>query len=235
MVFTRIILLSDELSDVEEVRDTLQRCSPTREILLIQNLGQLTRLGSRTLSCSRMVSIFNSMIVPKQTLDLIGYGGYNFHLGPPNYPGWAPPCFAVYNREKQFGVTAHVMQARVDSGPIVGVKMFDVPAAHCAAKLFKQAMAALLELFEEICPRLAGEEQPLSELPISWGTERCLRSRLHELCQISPSISQEELERRMLAFGCRVGGGTPTVRLHDYRFTHVSAGGCSSQCNAQCK
>jgi methionyl-tRNA formyltransferase len=43
----------------------------------------------------------------------LGFGAFNFHPGPPSYPGWVPSHFALYERSTEFGATVHVMVEQV--------------------------------------------------------------------------------------------------------------------------
>jgi methionyl-tRNA formyltransferase len=49
----------------------------------------------------------------------------NFHPGLPQYRGRGSVNFALYNKEKYFGCTAHIIDSeKIDSGPIINVKKF---------------------------------------------------------------------------------------------------------------
>ena len=43
----------------------------------------------------------------------------NFHPGPPEFRGIGCANFALLKNSKYYGSTAHVMEAKVDSGPIL--------------------------------------------------------------------------------------------------------------------
>ena len=75
----------------------------------------------------RLIAFCTSVIVPAEVLDAVMAPAYNFHPGPPTYPGSHVASFAIYDGADMFGATAHEMAAKVDSGPIVGVEWFQVP------------------------------------------------------------------------------------------------------------
>jgi hypothetical protein len=91
----------------------------------------LAALNPSALSCSRLIAFSSPVIVPRGVLGSLGYGAYNFHPGPPQFPGWAPAHFALYEHASEFGATAHAMDERVDSGPIVDVALFP-PISACS-------------------------------------------------------------------------------------------------------
>jgi methionyl-tRNA formyltransferase len=104
---------------------------------------------------ARLVAFATAVLVPPQVIDQLGYGAYNFHPGPPNYPGWAPSYFAIYHQVTEFGATAHQMVERVDAGPIVGLETFRVPMDTNAAGLEALAYGHLARLFWQLAKLLA--------------------------------------------------------------------------------
>ena len=61
------------------------------------------------LARARLIAFATPVIVPGRILASLGYGAYNFHPGPPQYPGWAPAHFALYEQANEFGATVHAM------------------------------------------------------------------------------------------------------------------------------
>jgi len=75
------------------------------------------------------------------------------------------------------------MAERVDSGPIVGVELFPVPAGADVVDLETLAYAHLAQLFRRLAKFLATQAEPLPVLPISWSglkTSRRLLAALDE-------------------------------------------------------
>lgn len=99
-------------------------------------------------------------------LSRLGYGAYNFHLGPPNYPGWMPSHFATCDKVADFGVTAHAIMQQVDAGPIVGIDFFAVPSHTSVLESGKMAFVALARPFWRLTPQLATQGAPLPEMPM---------------------------------------------------------------------
>ena len=153
------------------------------------------------LARARLIAYAAGVVVPARLLDQLGYGAYNFHPGPPTYPGWAPAHFALYTRAKQFGATAHVMVARVDEGPIVGALMFSIPKGACVASLEGMAYARLSYLFWSLAKPLAIRGEPLLELPLRWSGSKSTRRDYAALCDIPLDITRDELDHRIEVFG----------------------------------
>ena len=144
--------------------------NPCLTIIPVETLAELNALEPDRLARARLIAYVASVIVPADVLDRLGYGAYNFHPGPPSYPGWAPAHFALYGRATEFGATAHVMVARVDDGPIVGVEMFSIPPGTSVASLEGMAYARL-SLFVLDLGKTAGELQRIAA-PTAGAMER---------------------------------------------------------------
>jgi methionyl-tRNA formyltransferase len=159
--------------------------------------------------------------VPQRILAQLGYGAYNFHPGPPLYPGLVPAYFALYDNAAEFGATMHKMVARVDAGPIVDIARFPVPAGISIFGLEGLAYAHLARLFWQRAHALATQATPLAEIPIRWGHRRSSRASLRAICDIPLDIGRDELDRRIHAFGFNLFGIAPTVRFHGVAFQAV--------------
>jgi len=190
-------------------------------ILPVFTSDELAAVEVTILRRARLIAFTTDVIVPQNVLDQLGYGAYNFHPGPPQYPGWAPAHFALYERAKEFGATLHVMVQRVDAGPIVGVELFVIPADISVADLEELAYAHLADLFWRSAKSLASCAEPLPELPIRWNERRNSRRGFEAICDIPLSISKEDLERRIKVFGASDSAIAPTISLHGFQFRAV--------------
>jgi methionyl-tRNA formyltransferase len=170
---------------------------------------------------SRLVAFASPVIVPAQILDALGFGAYNFHPGPPDYPGWAPAHFALYDGVSEFGATAHVMAERVDCGAIVDSVLFPIPAGITVQGLEGLAYAHLAQLFWRLSKALATQAEPLPTRDLQWGSRKNSRRAYQAICDIPLDISREELVRRMRVFGGNHFGMAPTINLHGVEFRAV--------------
>jgi methionyl-tRNA formyltransferase len=199
-MFDTIVLLT---SAVERTIFTsvLSTHNPCLTIIPVETLADLNALEPDTLARSRLIAYVTGVIVPANVLDQLGYGAYNFHAGPPTYPGWAPAHFALYKRATEFGATAHVMVARVDEGPIVGVEMFSIPPGASVASLEGMAYARLSYLFWTLAKPLATCSERLPQLPMQWSRTKSTRRDYVAICDIPLDIQRDELDRRIEVFG----------------------------------
>jgi len=191
------------------------------DIIPVATPADLADIGVETLRRARLVAFATMVIVPGAVLDRLGYGAYNFHPGPPDYPGWAPAHFALYDRATEFGVTAHAMVERVDEGEIVRVDRFAIPKGTSVVGLEELAYARLARMFWQLADALATQAERLKPLPIRWSQRKNTRRGYAAICDIPLDISKDELERRLDVFGDNHFGITPTIRLHGVDFRAV--------------
>ena len=178
-------------------------------------------LDAATLKRARLIAFASAVIVPAQVLDALGFGAYNFHPGPPDYPGWAPAHFALYDGVSQFGATVHVMAERVDCGPIVDTVRFAIPSGISVQGLEGLAYAHLAQLFWRLAKALSKQPELLPVQSLQWSARKTSRRSYRAICNIPLDISKEEFDRRMRVFGGNHFGMAPTINLHGVEFRAV--------------
>jgi methionyl-tRNA formyltransferase len=219
-MFDTIILLSGA-AEHSVLPLALLGHNPRLTVIPVRTLADLAALSSDTLGHARLIAFVTPEIVPADILDRLGYGAFNFHPGPPSYPGWAPAHFALYNRATEFGATAHVMAEQVDAGPIIDVAYFPIPAGISVFGLEGMAYAHLAQLFWRMAKSLATDPASPPTLPIAWGPRKYSRRSYRAICDIPLDIAKDDLDRRLKVFGDNHFGMSPTIHLHGVEFRAV--------------
>ena len=166
-----------------------------------------------------LISYISPWIIPKPLLKRARLAAINFHPGPPEYPGIGCTTFAIYNRQKQYGVTVHHMEEKVDSGSIISVRRFPIGSDDTVFGLTQRCYENLKALFDCVIAHLLSE----GELPKSkekWAGKPYRRRDLDDLCKITPDMSGEEIDRRIRA---TTYPGMPGafLEVHGHRFEYV--------------
>ena len=221
-MFDTVILLSGA-AERAVLPSVLRGHNPLLDVVPVETSAELAALSPDLLRRARLVAFVTPVIVPRQILAQLGYGALNFHPGPPNYPGWAPAHFALYNQATEFGATAHIMVEQVDAGPIVEVEMFAIPADISVLGLEGRAYAHLAHVFWRMAKWLALRPEPPPALPLQWGARKYTRRAYRAMCEIPLDISRDDLDRRMRIFGDNHFGVSPTITLHGVEFRAVVA------------
>jgi hypothetical protein len=218
--FRSIVLLSGDIEQ-RNLALILKQFNPRLKVVPVGTEAQLTAVSPALLARSRLLAFSTPVVVPAAVLHQLGYGAYNFHPGSPDYPGWHPVSFALYDRAKVFGATAHLMAEQVDAGPIVDLELFEVEPGTTAEQLSEAAYAAAVRLFWRLAEPLATRSEPLPTLSLGWSGRKSSRRSFARQCEIPLDIPAEELARRVAAFGLGDGRSAPTVTLHGFRFRLV--------------
>jgi methionyl-tRNA formyltransferase len=212
------ILLLAGPSEQPVLMATFKGHDPRLTVVPITSPGELLSIEPGVLGRARLVAFASPVIVPAEILDQLGFGAYNFHPGPPNFPGLAPAQFAVYHGATTFGATAHVMVEKVDAGPIIGVELFPIIPAISVIELEWLTYRHMAHIFWQLAKSLATQVEPLPHLPIRWSGEKSTRRRYAAMCNLAPDISKDELHRRIRAFGGNSFGLGLTLNLHGTQF-----------------
>jgi methionyl-tRNA formyltransferase len=220
-MFDTIVLLTGPVEEAA-LAAVLRQHNPQLDVRPAKSLDELEAFDQRVLARARLVAFVTPVLVPARILGALGFSAYNFHPGPPQYPGWAPAHFAIYDRTSHFGATAHAMIERVDAGPIVGVKMFDIPPNTSVLRLQELAFVELARLFRRLAPALATQSKPLAEHPVRWSGTKSTRRSYAAMCYIPADITKDELERRIAVFGAGHYGLSLTVTLHGREFRYTA-------------
>ena len=202
-------------------RELLLEHNPLLTIIPILTASDLADLDPGIFQHARLIAFMTAVIVPQSILSQLGYGAYNFHPGPPEYPGWAPAPFALYEGATEFGVTAHVMVEKVDAGPIIKVDRFDIPDRFNVVELDGTAYTHLARMFWNLSKALATQTERFEELPIRWDRRKNTRRRYAAICDIPLDISKNDLHLRIRIFGENHFGVSPTIKLHGVEFRAV--------------
>ena len=213
-----IILLTGTAGQQLALIRLLGEHNPALSFRCVLTLEELTAIEPHVLRSARLIAFTSGVIVPRPMLGALGHGAYNFHPGPPDYPGWAPAHFALYDGARRFGATAHVMAKRVDSGPIIGVESFRIPDNVGVRELEQIAFVRLAYLFWRLARSIACESAPLPTLPIAWSGTKSTRRMYEKLCDIPSNIEPAELARRIRAFNDDFRAIPLTITLHGVRF-----------------
>lgn len=141
-----------------------------------------------------VISYLSPHILTREELSQATKGAINFHPGPPEYPGTGCYNFAIMNDADFYGVTCHFMEEKVDTGPIINIKTFELPLNITVKDLQWRSMIHLQRLFFEVMDEILEGYDLHPAKPSSWNAEPYTRRDLQELCAMTPeTISAKRL------------------------------------------
>jgi len=164
------------------------------------------------------ISYISPWIVPKTVLDKTKKWNINFHPGPPEYPGIGCFNFAIFDKAKQFGSTAHIMNPQVDTGKIIGVKRFSINNDETVKSLSDKTYSSQLFLYKEILEYIVLHNR----LPVceeKWKRKPFKRKELEKLATINPSMREDEINERIRAT-YYPGKPAPFIEIFGHKFEY---------------
>ena len=170
-----------------------------------------------------IISFRSYIIIPVDLIKRARLAAINFHPGPPERPGSGCVNFALYEGDKEYGCTAHLMEKKVDSGPILMAKRFPVLANDTVSTLLVRTHHELLSLFFDVFDKIhqSGDDNVektflINKNGLNWNGGATKLSDLNKLQISEVNIDKEELVRRIRATNTKK---FPTkIKLHGYIF-----------------
>ncbi|MFK7886949.1 MAG: formyltransferase family protein [Gammaproteobacteria bacterium] len=165
-------------------------------------------------------------ILPQALLVRAKIAAINFHPAPPEYPGSGCVNFALYDECDTYGVTAHLMNEKIDNGRILDCRRFDVAPTDTLSDVLARTHAALTAQCLDVVAAIAAQggdfvaRQLNASAHLTWRGDARRMSELKALQNIDPAVSKAELKRLVRA--TYIEGYPPSVTLHGYEFALVS-------------
>ncbi len=200
---------------------------------LNQSAGLICRAGLRVLAAveSRdvdeaalarlnpdvVVSFLNEYILRGPLLQM---KGINFHPAPPNYPGRGGASLALFDGEKQYGATAHMIAAAVDAGAIVAVRRFPIETSDGCDAVYARAEVAALELLIQFVDRYGKTGEIGRDDAETWSRKPTTKRQFQEWLAADPTDGPTFIRKIRAARHPRYPG--PFVDLHGFRFAYHS-------------
>ncbi|MFA6316399.1 MAG: formyltransferase family protein [Elusimicrobiota bacterium] len=189
--------------------------------VFVGDVGDPFPRKARLIKADFIISYISPWIIPGEVLSRASIAALNFHPGPPEYPGIGCTNFALYDRCREFGVTAHHMVEKVDTGSIVAVQRFPLQSSDTVASLTERCYRHILRLFKDLFGGFFSSGR-LPDCSAVWARRPFRRAELDALCRISPEMAREEVARRVLATSFP-GKPGPYVIIQGHRFEYAAA------------
>jgi len=196
----QIILLTGDIEG-PHLSELLCQHNPDLVVDVVQDADMLANACADGVDGCRLIAFLTSVIVPASLLSRLNGPAYNFHPGPPEYPGSYTAGFAVYEGARTFGVTLHEMAETIDSGPIVEVRRFEVPEGTKFQDLEMTAFKCVLQMFADYAQHMATSDEALPSGVEPWTGRVRTRKEAEALKEIKSDLTEEEIVRRYRAFG----------------------------------
>lgn len=161
-------------------------------------------------------------ILPKELLEKAKIAAINFHPAPTEYPGSGGINLALYHNEKMFGVTAHLMNEKIDNGEIIECRRFPIFDKDTVKTLLERTHLKAYDLVIDTLMGLSlgGRDYLEKKLEKSnfdkWGRIVHKINEINLLSVVEPNCTKEELECIIRA--TKIDNFLPYINLHGYKF-----------------
>lgn len=161
-------------------------------------------------------------ILKKKLINQAKYAAINFHPGPPSYRGIGCVNYAIYEKSKTYGATAHIIDEKIDHGKIIDVKLFKVSKFDTVEKVLSKTYKIQFNQAVKIINKLYQSNSNLIKLinknkkKYKWSKKIKSRSDLDKFYIIPKNINISRLKTRLRATVTKKF--KPYVNLHGFKF-----------------
>lgn len=172
-----LILLTGEIEQLH-LSQMMEKVDPDLKIIPAGSHVELeeivNNLSEDELKNTRLVAYCVDVIVKPEILNKLPNVSYNFHPGPPNYPGSFCAQFAIYEDAPEYGVTFHEINEKVDEGRIIDMLTFNISDFISDTEVESLAYRELAILFLKLSSEIANVHVAIEpKVDVEWsGTKR---------------------------------------------------------------
>lgn len=163
---------------------------------------------------------FGPIILGEQLLKSVKIAAINFHTAPPKWPGRGSCSMALLDGDTEFGATAHLMEAVVDSGAILRVLRFPIEDNDDAESLRERTLRIIPNLASELINDLEQNSWRPSPSGESWLRKAIRQKDVIKMMRIDETDSEETLQRKIKAFAHSQKPG-PFIERAGHRFWYM--------------
>ena len=163
---------------------------------------------------------FRSKIILKEKiLKKIKYYAINFHPGTPKYRGLGCANYALYNGEKIYGSTAHIINNKIDNGKILMTSFFKIKKTDTLEQVLINSYKSMLLISHELLKLLQinpNINKFKFKKKIKWSGKIKKKKNLEKFYQIKKNITKKELDKKIRA--TVIGNYRPYINLFGRKF-----------------
>lgn len=179
-----------------------------KKIALINNIPLFTEESKVNVKADLGICIGFPHKIDRETISKIKNGIINLHFAPlPYYRGSKTLNHAILNEEKRYGISLHYIDGRLDTGPIIKVKWFNLPNDSSVDVITKYIENLSYKFFKSFAKRIIeGRVHSKSQKKII--EERQIkpkfytRNSLDNLYKLSKDWDFEKIYRHVRALAC---------------------------------
>ena len=140
-------------------------------------------------------------ILKKKLISQSKYGAINFHPGTPKYRGTGAVNFAIYQKSKHYGSTAHFINEKIDNGKIIDVSLFKLNKNYDIEKILNKTYLLMFNQAIKVLKNILKNKNCYSnkKSKFKWSKKLYKSSDLEGLYEINLSNCKLNLSRLLNA------------------------------------
>ncbi len=143
-----------------------------------------------------LLNVHSLYIIKPEILEAVKVGAFNLHPGPlPDYAGINAPSWAIFNNEKQHGVTLHHMTAGIDEGTIAYQELFDLTEKDTGLSVSTKCVRLGVQMIETLLATLNQDPTAIPKLSQDFSKRRYFGLKAPFEGRIQWDMGAAELER----------------------------------------
>ena len=160
-------------------------------------------------------------ILKKKLINNCKMAAINFHPGTPKYRGIGCVNFALYNDEKFYGCTAHIVNQKIDNGKILDVQKFKLQKKDTVQSCLNKTYKIMTHQAFRIINLLITKDENLKKLikknsHIKWSKKLGKKNDLNRLYIVNKTISKKQLKKIIRATNTNLF--KPYIQIHKKKF-----------------
>tara|TARA_S200000501_G_scaffold276234_1_gene260091 strand:+ start:140 stop:1348 length:1209 start_codon:yes stop_codon:yes gene_type:complete len=152
-------------------------------------------------SCDYIFCFRSYLILKKSTLQKAKIAAINFHPSTPQYRGVGGVNYAVYNKSKYFGVTAHLMDEKIDHGKIFDVVKFKMDNKYSIQNLLEKTHFEQFKQASRIIKNISLQDNYLSHKlhmnKFKWSKKISNLKKLNEFYKIKKTDTKNMIQKKI--------------------------------------
>ena len=171
-----------------------------KKVVVMWNVKKRVKITKKFdyIFCFRSHFILNKTTIAKAKIHAI-----NFHPGPPKYRGIGCVNFALFNNEKKYGATVHLINEKIDNGKIIKVDEFKILDNYNVSSLLKRTYITQLNQLNFIIRFMKLNNGNLDYLidnnRFLWSKKLYNRKQLDKLYEINTGVSKKKFKNLIRA------------------------------------
>lgn len=163
--------------------------------------------------CFRSKIILKKNILNKAKLYCI-----NFHPGPPQYRGIGCLNYAIYNNEKFYGATCHIINEKIDNGKIIDVKYFKILKKDDLQTILNKTYKSMIALSKKLFMKIKNNSEISFILSNKYKWSKTIKSKkyLEKFYEIKLNSSKTNFNKKVRA--TVIGKYRPYIKFYNKKF-----------------